>query len=485
MKKFGIIAILLLALAGGGVGVAHFVIDGFADDVTVAETVLSGDKSAAEGITVTTKIDYLQSMLHWETSHTIGSENTTNCQFNYQENDDTYAGSIQNYFMIEPYTDISWSSNFEGNWYNVSGPPKEMLQAIIDKTPAGQSYTETVKLSDYQKYYKISFYGDSADKEKTFLLKQKYISKYFQLPVSDQDLWQVYVEKDDENNLEKITAVRVNSIQFDESISIIGEYAYIIISGLHYTPILDVNQFEYFSLPLPEGWCGVHRVPLTITKETQTNYADSSLEDYTALADFSKAEMVYPMKEGTNIIHSMSSPDGKDLLLFSEEDGKFYMTAVNLETMETKETLFLIDSETRFSPESQFDYEGTFLTKDNYIVAKFDENMICVIEKNKNAYQLKVADTLEIPNLLVGFSERYADFKLAEDKFYIACLYPKPTTEKAYGSSYYLLVYENGKCSYIGAYENSLDYASEITEDSPRTEAIVNNPITISLPSAP
>ncbi|NLM62086.1 MAG: hypothetical protein GX193_08435, partial [Clostridiales bacterium] len=69
MRKSIIIVIMLLVLSLSGVIIAHGMVDESKDAVVLDETVLYGDKSAAEGLSVNIRV-HCNNRLFWDTTYT-------------------------------------------------------------------------------------------------------------------------------------------------------------------------------------------------------------------------------------------------------------------------------------------------------------------------------------------------------------------------------------------------------------------------------
>jgi len=482
MKKFGIIVILLLVLTAGGIGAAHFVVGQLADDVTVTETVLAGDKTAAEGVAVTTKTEYREQSLHWETTHTIGKTNTTDCQFRMAKNGEYAQTSAHCSFGLGLHEDFVWEKEYGNHWNSTFQKlPFEMIQNVIDSISAVESCTKVVSLNDYVDYYPVEMYleteyGDGCDYKGYTCLGA---DRYFQIPVPDEEQRKIYAKKDTAGNLEKLETESINFIDLTTSAIIHEDYAYIAISNMYYYPQLD-EEFFIKPLTMPDRVYGIHRVPLT------SEYDDAS----NGTADFTKAERILPLNPGQNVFEIVVSPDGKDLLLFSEENKKFYLLVFDLVSCELKQKLYLMDKDGIQTPNIDIyftTYDSEVLVDGDYVVAKLGRADLCVVKKEKNTYQLKVADTLSLGKpVLNKFSAEYADVLCDGDKFYLACMSPKGGDDEAWcGASYYLLTFDGSELAYAGFYENSIDYAAEFADDGPTIKSAYRHPITLSLPGAP
>lgn len=479
MKKFGIIAILLLVLTVGGIGIVHKIIDGLENDVTVTETVLAGDKTAAEGITVTTKTRYAAMPLYWETNYTAGEDTSLTCAFQYKENKKTdreytmpgeYGADI--YFEIGP-DDYEWWE--DGNGEEAGYFPEEAVQAIIEKTAAGSTYKETVVLNDYMQNYRVQLYGSFID-ENGFLIDitdDEQAAQYFKMPIIEKNIWTVQVQK-------KQSGTPV-SVDIDPITPITIYYSGTMDDNAVYLFLTDITAYskkteESWQVPLPKGMCGLHRIPYE--EKLQQNGRTANV------LDFSKAELVYPMEQGPKVFQPGLTDDSKEIRYFIQEGKQIDFVIMDKDTFTIKQKIRLPYRGNDYLP------DGFIMTENeekSQMLMVFDNNHFCLLTKNKaGVYQLDLTDKLLRKNPHEYFA-RGEDLVWSYDgkRLVIACLTAKSKDSGTIGSSYQLSIYENAQLIYAGFYENSLDYVGDFVEDGPTSETIIDSPITLSLPSAP
>ena len=487
MKKTIFVLLALVIIAAGGITLAASRINALGDDVTIKEKVLSGDKKAAEGITVTTKTKYKDEAarrgeMHWETSNKIGERDRANqvkTKASLKKDDSRYENSPYVYFRLElPYNEGIWErdgycSVFD---YYDSKFTKKMIQDIIDLTPTGGAYEGAVKLNDYLDVFPVTIYGSYMDDNYLVELESVDDIAYFQIPIPDEAVYQVYAEKDDNGDLTKMQIERTMHFDIRGSATAFGGNIYAVLTDFYcFNEDADVVIEE--SIPLPEGYCGIHRIPLKVTEQDDITYQ--------AQAWFRDAELMQPMEQGTGAFRLMNSPDGEDLLMFSEEDGRVYLTVMDPKSSKTKQKLFLIEHKLT---EDDANHMRKVLIKDDHILITFGKDKLCVIEKTKTEYWVKVADTLELEHFPVELFDEYMDFVFDGDKLYLAVFWQDeeiPDYER--GASYYLLAYEDGRLAYAGLYESNLDAIIKYRdwEESEGVVAVHDDAIRISLSSAP
>ena len=491
MKKTIFVMLALVIIAAGGIAFAHIQIQALGDDVTIKETVLAGDKKAAEGITVTTKTKYREVTsrkdIFWETDYTIGDSDEGNqiksqvaagkrevyqddTVRTYLNMDDYYAGGYWTGYGDASYEDATVYAGFEDTI------PRKMIDDIIEKTPVGGVYEDQIKMNTYVEVYPVELYGDCLNGDQIMEIAHVEDIAYFQIPVPDIDVRHVRAEKDVQGNLIEMRIESMYRFCLKGSAAAFGNNAYLMLSDMYYWNEEDGIKHSY---PLPEGYSGIHRVPLRTDNEESVSYTDG--EYPTVRAWFKDAELLCSADKLSGAFRMEQGLNPEELLVFREEDGHVYVTVLDTAIKKVKQDLFLLNHNL---VEEDFAYDEKVMTDKNHILITFGTNKICAIERTQGGYQVAAADTLEKLEILTTIDEHSAAFAFDEDKMYFAVLSEKTGTEFVTGSSYHLLVYEKGKMVFTGFYENSLDYAAELAEDGPTTSAVYEHPITLTLPSA-
>ena len=491
MKKTIFLTLTLLIIAVCGISFAAGQIKALGNNVTIKETVLAGDKTAAEGITVTTKTKYREITSHkdifWETDYTIGNPDEGNriksqvkvekreeyrddTVRTYLNMDDFYAGGYWTGYGDASYEDATVYAGFEGTI------PRKMIDDIIKRTPAGGVYEDQIKMNAYVDFYPVELYGDCLNGDEIVEIAHANDIAYFQIPVPDIDVRLIKAEKDEQGNLTEMRIESMYRFLLKGSAVAFDNHAYLMLSDMHYWSEDDGIENSY---PLPEGYSGIHCVPLSTDNEESVSYTDG--ENPTVRAWFKDAELLCSADKLSGAFRMVQGLNPEELLVFREEDGRVYMTVLDTTTKAVKQDLFLLNHKL---VNEDFAYDEKVMTDGNHIIITFGTNKICAMESAQGRYQVIIADTLENLGILTTIDEHSAAFVFDEDKLYFAILSEKPKSEFVTGSSYHLLVYEKGKRVFTGFYENSLDYAAEFVEDGPTTTAVYAHPITLTLPSA-
>lgn len=491
MKKTTFVLLALFLIAVCGIGFAAGWVQSLGDDVTIEETVLAGDKAAAEGVTITTKTKYREITsrkdIFWKTDYTIGDSTEGNqiksqvkvekreeyrddTVRTYLNMDDFYAGGYWTGYSDPSYEDETVYAGFEGTI------PRKMIDDIIERTPTGGVYEDQIKMNRYVNVYPVELYGDCLNGDENVEITHVNDIAYFQIPVPDIDVRQVRAEKDAQGNLTEMRIESTYRFLLKGSAVAFDNHAYLMLSDMRYWREDDGIERSY---PLPEGYSGIHCVPLKKENEEKVSYKDG--ETPTIRVWFKDAELLCAADKLSGAFRMAQGLQPEELLVFREEDGHVYMTVLDTTTKKVKQDLFLLNHNL---VEEDFAYDEKVMTDENHVIITFGTNKICAMESAKGRYQVIIADTLENLDILTTIDEHSATFVFDADKMYFAILSEKPKSEFVTGSSYHLFVYEKGKQVFAGFYENSLDYAAEFAEDGPTTTAVYEHPITISLPSA-
>ena len=157
MKRAGILLIVLVLLAAGFMAAANIVVADTGDDAHFESTLLSGSREGVEGVRVIGR----------------GVDSTTNnLRMNFDLNYDAGSGASESSFRLgrldsETGTDYGTYNfdifdglNSSGSSSGGDGMDKDDLPlpcaVIADETAAGQTYTETMYLSELCEYWPIS-----------------------------------------------------------------------------------------------------------------------------------------------------------------------------------------------------------------------------------------------------------------------------------------------------------------------------------------
>ena len=475
MKKTLFVLLALFFTAAGGTLFVHNWIGNLGDDVTIKETVLAGDKRAAEGVTVTTHTLYKGTAMRWETAYTVGEKPVTDCQFQYtkKQDDGDVSKTADASFHTYPADSEDWYDDYGAviDYDNVFGTPEELIQPVVERTKAGESHEETAYLDETLPYYDVylSFFAkygmetlyDNFDKETA--------SEYFRIPIQEDDRLEIRVEKKRDGRCKSVEIEPVEVSYVETSSVIKDDVIYLFMTDMY---SYNSDIFEEEQVKLPERICGLHRIPYVIGED---EYGGEVLE-----ACFDQAELVCPMDQGERIFHPFFSADGASLMAFSVEDNRISLLVFDGETFALEQKLYLFDCGEM--DESAF-FEDSFAVQDkgDYMILTSENNQFSLLTKNRDGvWQVELSDRLLVKDEPYFLGGEELTFVYGEDKLVLACLclQDKMIDERESAASFQLTVYEDGKRVYDGFYESSLDYDLFDTWD------VSGAPITVSLPSA-
>ena len=266
MKKTIFLTLTLLIIAVCGISFAAGQIKALGNNVTIKETVLAGDKKAAEGISITTKAQYEGTPMFWETAYTVGEKADLSCEFQYKSNRHNTWGrdpySIVSFYM-EPSDDEEWNAEYDGETVDFEeclSTPEELVRPIVDKTKAGEGHGETVYIKEQLPYYRVTLSYSTHDETGGGLVfyDDEEASEYFRIPVQDDDRLEVGVSKKEDGSC-KYVKIKGEKISYVETAGVGTEEAvYLFLTDMYsYTEKTDPCSLGQSSLrnrprqPLP------------------------------------------------------------------------------------------------------------------------------------------------------------------------------------------------------------------------------------------
>lgn len=341
MKRYVILLLSLALLGGLGLVCAHRVVGAGAENVEVRETVLSGDRTAAEGVELL--MHAACGKCSWNTELSIGAENRAETRFHFGSR-----GSGESVYwdyygvMISVIASGSgsvedaggrvkawWGPDFSRADLNQFGsPPEPFLDMLLDvaaRTGADEERTERLELGDYFDFLPLEVWVDLPEwPDGTYALAGQgvkltldgaveWLRDYFKLPVPEGLEVDVTIEKDYAGDIVYWSFSAVDAL-YMRTFGIVDE---------------DACYF-YFNEPggdidcsaLPWG-LGLYRLPLERDGRALVLRLDE-LEQFVPLADGERVR-------GTDIF-------GNRFLLLTQRDGMLYLTSVNPEDMSRAET---------------------------------------------------------------------------------------------------------------------------------------------------
>ena len=466
MKKVTCLFALLLALSLGGVCVAGASVYDTSDEVRLTETVLYGNPSAADGLQFELNTE-LENHLQWNSRISFPNDGETETAFSF------YPKRIPRIpsFSSDLQMHIAFGyQNFEPDTEQ-TGLHKAM-QELWEKAAPGEEVSGEFLLRDYLAYYPLELMLDLPDGTAYFqrfdsymLLSeeannsetkfQRSMEDYFRIPVLETETILLNVYRNEQNRPASYGSSSTDSdsySMFSWSVRA-GNTIYFVISGTSKDgEVMDFSQ-------LPEGY-GIFALPL---EAVGTDDAGQSL--YEPQAD--QLDMVYQLEPGISISNLRCSPDERQLILETIEDGVLCMTVLDAETMSVVQTLELVPCS----------YLAEVKDYDDYMVYRIggEPSQILVLTRSKDGrckLALAVAENSEHTD---GLYLHPYHCIYAYDGTRLAVINPIPTVEKpGYRMSkyhnlncgFFLAIYEQEGLSYFGIYDNSLQTVNNYDHQS-------------------
>lgn len=449
MRKATMAALLLLILSVGGVCFAASGVYEAHDQVVLTETVVYGDRAAANGLTV--RLDDMYGRhLFWDTTYAIDTQTRTETKYSF---------SASEISESRPRTYSGISMGAQPSFETSQGAETEMgraYQELYDSLKPGESTSVTFRLKDYMDYYPISVsldlpgVYDSIEGEETpdwvpdrgspyyALLK---IRDYFRIPVLEEECYEVSIQKYEASNVSGSRGMDVaGSDHFYMS-----TFSDLTDDACYFTFDAHSQEGKLMDLSrLPEGY-GIYRLPYEEVRYNESGQRVCSV-DGDGLA------MVCPLDPDVRLLRLKVSEDQTRLLLHAVENGEYRLTVIDLETMEVLQKLKIADWPEGYLSWQHYDGDG-------YVaILLYDLQELAVVAVTDGGeYELRYTCEID-PNQ----SERL--FSRAATAFDGERLAFAGGLDDLYGSyytcSFFLTVYDPSGLVYHGEYRNSLSTGS-------------------------
>ena len=313
MRKRLVLWTILIALALGGIPWIHGAMDEKKDDVVIYEEVLSGNPAAASGRAVKT-LTHMDQYLFWETTFRPGSEAAAETEFTFEwkPRQKSYGSTAEPELQVGmPSTDFVLGHVGPGEFEELADRViADPILDVLSRAPVGEDYTEVVKLKEYYDVYPlvIEYTGMIGMTEETRPEIYGQLTEFFFIPVSEDERLEVTIESDELGNE---TTIRCRTQE--ESVSQKPRFYGVLAEDGGYlipTPYeaMRADHGIYF-FPMVEGTDGL-------------------------IPDLSQMRSVYPVEKDANVRQLYYHRDLDQLMLFTEEQGRLWMTVIDRMTME-------------------------------------------------------------------------------------------------------------------------------------------------------
>lgn len=438
MRKSLILMFLLFLLSLGLLWGAYGMINPLEDAVSIEETVLSGDRTAAKGIAVANRTASTDHLL-WDTVYTIGEDLNVATEFTFYPQG--YSEDYQPEHWMMLYTNLNYG--ISGNGINLEEENVRSHMAVAPaldvagRTPAGQTREETVSLQDYYPCYPLSMETSVPDVNLEMNEEiQQEIADYFSIPVPKKHRVQISVTKDSGGNLTDVECQSVSGETMLDTVSAITD------SGCYL--VMTANDGDTGEpISLPSGISGIHFLPF----EKHEGFTRPKAQDM---------KLVFPLdSETTQAIRLMQSADGRRLLLFTREAGSIQLTVIEVETMRQLQKMELAGEAAKldlWQTEQSENFLVVIYSDGSFSVLTDEDDGSCAIRLTGNFYECEEIRDVPFWNMALD----YDGSRLA------AVVY-----QERYGfCSTYLMVYDENGLAYAGKYDQSSDRSPDVGADN-------------------
>lgn len=410
MKKSFVLLVTLVILVSGTAYYAQNELLQEKDQVHFEENVMYGDKSVVDGVIVemNSRYDY---NLFWNTLYEIGAKPKEETEYSFYpwgnyESEYEYAGSID--FVIDSLDTMTRNDYEKGtDFYGLNVAMKE----LYDETAPGTENSTTVYLKDYVDYYtfglnvqlpyeigeengtyypysylwKHELQSEIEDLEKTGANKEELkklkayqadieaFQEFFKIPVLDTEVYTLAIAKDESGD---VIGMAESHIYGGLGTGEIG------IPDAPNVPGADSFSFRVFSA-FDDGDCYMTFDPHT----SNDNLVDISqipggygiyhftYDEKKGTLNLDELKMVYALDVNTQWDSMIMDESGENILLFTydnHDDGNYYLSVINRETLTLVDTFALGDTK----------YGLSYWTYEDYLVVSSENLMVFPLGEN-------------------------------------------------------------------------------------------------------
>lgn len=441
MRKYGILTGVLLAFAVAVLLFTHGWLNPQKDDMTVTETVLTGDRAKAIGTTFDVEVAEEDLSLYWTTTSEIVDEGLkTQTAFSFQRiKAQLYianeASKKDDRITLEP--DINYGGSGSDGSINLEYTARDhhiplvMAQDAADATAAGEKKTSLLYLKDYNLSFPMELSYDSG-------LQRMYNTdatlvdySYFNIPAPDDMRYAIEIEKNSQGEVRSLCSEPVEH----ENYTIDSDG--VIVDETLYMAVTSVSAGEYYPEHMvahiaPEQR-GIHAIPLKQNGEMRH-------------MDLDHAKTVFRLDKEERILRMVYREDEDAFHLYTEDQGKLWFSIVEKETMTRKVKLYLMDKKSPLLRTYFYDDFSVILDgKGNFVLTS----------KGENPIQGNIM-TLDLMKHYVE-SMQMETLAWAYDGTRLAVAAVQLDADGTRESNCLLQIFEKNGLQYAGLYENSLE----------------------------
>lgn len=469
-----------LVLSCGVLAAGHLSLSARREAVSLEETTLLGDVSAAEGIQVEIHTQ-LMNQLFWDTQYTAGTSPSIHTDYTHywskQPNSREWDWDIlrADFTGSMGVTDQEWETEDK---YGIQKPYND----VASRCPAGtEEYTERVRLRDYYEYFPIyvstadilpeggSYYLN--DGESVELMMQDFLRSQFRFPVPE-DLWiEISIDKDPEGSVRGVGTSFFDDYNWEQlEVSAIRTDA-----GLYFT--LSPGK-RADGTPPDFSHCTVERglyfLPITLTpyegEQPYKVYTTGNGEGIQQISlDTEHFRTVCPIDADADRVSLLESEDGKWLYLLSQQGEVATLTVLSAGTGEVTSCIPLFTME---DPETQ-SLSQTYLQA-GYLISTLSDGKFTLVTVDE-AGQAEAALTGDFGPALAR--ECYMDdpvFDYDGQRLAFA-----DSVQQFSGCSFFLGVVSDEGMEYLGKYFHNQDAGGG---EFNGCSSVEQDPLTVRLP---
>lgn len=444
MKKSFVVFISIFLLGLAGICILPGYILQEADNVTLSEQVILGDKELVEGVTVCSAI-HSMNHLFWNTEYVLENEPETEFEFSASRRTGGVSMTKDRSWMAESeYQCISlmnrlsggWSSSTNGNLNLESGSIEsrglvEAYKELAEETGPGEEKTKQIFLSQYMEYFPVTVSLDTVWEHDG--LSEAY-SEFFKIPVPKSTKYIISLTKNERGNITRVKGQNAEQNVFTwRSVSARSEEACYF---TFYCYTLDGTRINTSMIP---GGFGIYRQPYT-------------LEPGEVVMDPSELSMVYSLEE-ENYPHGSMFLDvnaAGQLLIITDTETTTKLQVVDLSTFEKLQQIEVL------RPEWQGCFESVVHVKDDFLLLSYGDGYFALIDWTKERgyqHQFTMQVSEDDPLYWSNYVEQNDMDWNGRQLVYVSCT---DRTDMQGSCDFTLSVYDASGKVYQGEYKSSL-----------------------------
>jgi len=455
MRKHIVFIVILLIASISATVVLVDRLDDAKTNIRIIENVIYGDKSVAEGITVSELSQY-DNHLIWDTVYKISAEPTVNTEYSFYSTEKHYDSLT--YHGLNVALRDGYGCDFKKPAEKQTGIAKAYKE-LFDDTPAGEEKNRVIQLVDYYTYYPISlnidipdlywYGGNLIDIEEYRSEKNVHdrFAAFFKIPMLETEFEHISVGKDIYGNLSMTGSGSGDSDTTTErytpeTVSAFGgNICYFSFSN-------RTNLGNAVDTSLIEGGYGIYKVNYTTGK-----YIDKNGIFTTGVVSESLSTC-YPLSETQSVCEMWLSEDGKNLFcIILDTENNAILTQIETDSMETVASLSLGNNIEKY---------GICVYPYKSFSAIMINDIITVVSPNsKGEYELRFKTPLtEYVNGGFKWLSESAVMDYNGERLVVVGYIPEKRFMTYLTCDFYVAVYGSNGIEFYAEYQNSLSVNS-------------------------